>query len=165
MRPIHKNENQQPRTIYPTIEYMGWYKIWESYKHKKGTCHDNGLLHLKRLWPMPLQTMTQCIFVGVFLENVSHEGLESNKRSCPHNLANSHRHKFLAYYVLVMVETDSSKSNVAWRHENMGQYTDTCCVSMCGWQHKRVNMASQTFDMSCKYMYVNSYRQPNKHPQ
>ena len=174
-RPIHKNENQQPLTIYPILECMGWYKILESYKHKKGTCHDNELLHLERLWPMPLHREQWIALLWLNYDSMRlcrgllggrlTWGVGEQERSCLHNLANSHRHKLSAYCVLVMVETDPSKSNVVWRHENMGRYTHTHRVSVCGWQHIRVNMASQTFSMSCKYTYIDSYRQPNKPPQ
>ena len=63
-----------------------------------------------------------------------------------------------------MVETDLSKSNVEWRHENMGRYTHTHRVSMCGSQHIHVHMAIWTFAMLDKYTYVVAYPQPDKPP-
>ena len=124
-------------------------------KHKKGTCHENKLLHLHWLWPMPLHreqwiallwlTMTQCAFVEVFLEDVSHVRVGEQEISCLLHLANFYPHKLWACCMLVMVETYLSKSNVEWRHENMGRYTHAHHVSLCRWQHIHVHMAIHTF--------------------
>ena len=58
-------------------------------------------------------------------------GVGDQELCCINHLAKSHPHKLWACCVLVMVESNPSKSNVKWWHENMGLiYSYISCLNV-----------------------------------